>query len=61
VTSPSKPELGDLVNWRGEVGIVQQSRGIDIKVYWVKPWVQDNRLIDFSWMRRANVKVISRA
>ena len=61
MTYPSKPVIGDLVNWRGEIGIVKGSRGIDIQVYWMKPWTQDNRLIDFSWLRRANVKVISRA
>ena len=58
-----KPQIGDLVGWRGEigiVGIVEESRGLDIKVHWMKPWTQDGRLIDFSWIRRTNVKVISR-
>jgi len=61
MTSPSKPGIGDLVNWRGEIGIVQESRGIDIKVHWMKSFRYDSRLIGFSWLRRTNVKVLSKA
>lgn len=56
-----QPNAGDLINWRGEIGIVKESRGIDIQVHWMKPWTEEGRLIDASWLRRANVKVISRA
>jgi len=57
-----KPEVGDLVGWRGEIGIIKQTRGIDIQVHWVSPWMEDDRLIDASWLRRASrgIQVISR-
>jgi len=62
MTYPSKPELGDLVNWRGEIGIVKQARGATVQVCWVKPWMEDGRLIDASWLRPGfGLRVISRA
>ena len=59
----AKPKVGDLVDWRGEIGIIKQARGIDVQVHWVKPWMEDGRLIDASWLRRASrgMQVISRA
>ena len=58
-----KPKIGDLVDWRGEIGIIKKTRGIDVQVHWVKPWIEDGRLIDSSWLRRAfrGIRVISRA
>ena len=60
----TKPKVGDLVDWRGEVGIVKQARGIDVQVHWMNPWNDESgRLIDVSWIRRASrgMRVISRA
>ena len=58
-----KPEVGDLINWRGEIGIVKQRREDFVQVHWVNPWVEESRLIDASWLRRASsgMRVISRA
>ncbi len=59
-----KPKVGDLVNWRGEIGIIKQARGIDIQVHWMNPWGDEfGRLIDASWLRRTSrgMRVISRA
>ena len=58
------PKVGDLVDWRGEVGIIKQVRGIDVQVHWMHPWNDESgRLIDASWIRRASrgMQVISRA
>ncbi len=57
-----KPKIGDLVvHTHGEVGIIKEVRGIDVHVRWFKPRRGYGQLINFSWLRRANVEVISRA
>jgi len=57
-----KPEVGDLVDWRGVLGIVRQVRGIDVQLHWVVPWKEDGRLVDASWLRRSSrgMQIISR-
>jgi hypothetical protein len=57
-----KPEIGDLVDWRGEIGVVKRSRGIYVQVHWMWPWFCDDRLVDASWLRRVTpeMQVISR-
>jgi len=57
------PRLGDLVSWVEDVGIVEETRGTDVKIRWLTPIKNgfDDRKIDFSWMTRRNVEVISRA
>ena len=60
----TKPKVGDLVDWRGEIGIIKHARGIDVQVHWVHPWSDEaGRLIDASWLRRASrgMRVISKA
>ena len=57
------PRLGDLVSWVEDVGIVEETRGADVKVRWLKPIENgfDGRKVNFSWVVRRNVEVISRA
>ncbi len=60
----TKPKVGDLVDWRGEIGIIKQARGIDVQVHWANPWADEaGRLIDASWLRRTSrgMRVISKA
>lgn len=66
-----KPLTGDLVRWtlHGDVGIIEECRGLDVKVRWLvpirddadNPHRTDGRLIDFSWLRRGYLEIISRS
>jgi hypothetical protein len=58
-----KPEVGDLVDWCGQIGVIKQSRGTNVQIHWMIPWLHANRLVDASWLRRSGpeIQVISRS
>jgi len=62
VTSRSKaPKLGDLVSWVEDVGIVEETRGTEIKVRWLVPIKNGFDDIETCWVSRRSVEILSRA
>ena len=57
-----KPEVGDLIGWRDQIGVIKRSRGISIQAHWMVPWHWAGGLVDASWLRRSapGIQVISR-
>jgi hypothetical protein len=53
-----KPKIGDLVLWPrcGDVGLVVACQGLALKVCWCTP---DS--LSWSWLRRGDLEVLSRA
>jgi len=62
MTSHSKaPKVGDLVSWVEDVGIVEETRGTDIKVLWQVPIKNGFDDIKICWVACRSVEILSRA
>jgi hypothetical protein len=60
------PKIGDLVQFAEHVGIIEDSQGLDCKVYWTQRVLWENwnnvmTLVKCAWVRRDKLEVISRA
>ena len=58
------PKVGDLVQLGQHVGLVEKKRGLDLKVRWNQGILDDNGKplsVDWSWHRRGDLEIISRA
>ena len=55
------PRLGDLVSWVEDVGIVEETRGTDVKIRWLTPIKNGFDDIKICWVARRSVEILSRA
>jgi len=55
------PEVGDLISWVEDIGIVEETRGTDIKVLWQTPIKNGFDDITTCWVAQRSVEILSRA